>query len=126
MRLAARVLFYGVLSFMLAGLGACGPEKPAPSHPKEQGLIGTTCYATPVVKDPAGYNVCITPESNWPGMNRGEFWYVMGVSIVARQATVKSCEQANALDYGVRWGKSCYKACEEVVNCLGFTPNPEV
>lgn len=109
-------------------LSSCGQDNENDSEIKEDGMVGTSCYARPVVKDPNGVNVCITPESNWPSMARGEFWYSLLMAPLAKKATIEACKEANALDYGHKYGKSCYAACEEdaVTSCIPFTPNPDI
>jgi hypothetical protein len=107
---------------------ACGNDRKEDSHLKENGLVGTTCYSHPLVKDTQGRNTCITPQSNWPSLSAGEFWYSIFLAGVARKATVQSCKDANALDYGVKFGKSCFHACEEaaVTSCIPMTPNHDI
>jgi hypothetical protein len=123
-----RRFFLASIALSLLVLSACGKESENESELKEEGLVGTTCYSRPVVRNPNGGNVCITPTSNWPGLAAGEFWYSLMLASVAKKATIEACKEANALDYGSKYGKSCYKACEEesVTNCLPFTPNPDV
>ncbi len=124
MSLMCRVL----LIFNILNLLACGNSPKEDSQLKENGLVGTTCYSRPLVKDTQGRNACITPQSNWPGLSAGEFWYSIFLAGVARKAAVQSCKDANALDYGVRFGKSCFYACEEaaVTSCIPLTPNPDI
>jgi hypothetical protein len=116
------------VTMSLLTLSACGKENENDSDLKEEGMVGTTCYSRPIVKNPNGGNVCFTPESNWPGLSRGEFWYSLLMAPVAKKATIEACKEANALDNGVKYGKSCYKICEEasVTTCIPFTPNPDV
>lgn len=120
-----------ILSACLLGataLAACAQnkEEPQESKVKEQGLVGTSCESKPVVRDSQGFNVCSFPEPNWPGLNRGSFWYSPLTAALAKPAAIKACKDANALDYGLKYGKSCYQACDEVTHCLVATPNPDV
>lgn len=88
------------------------------------GIIGTTCTVEPVVRDAQGLNVCIWPEGNWPGLERGTLFYAIPNNITARSQAIEACHQANGLDYGVELGTSCFHLCEKVVACIPFTPNP--
>ena len=77
--------------------------------------LGVTCWARPVSLHRAhGHNVCFkVPETQYPGIN----------ALGARPATVKKCQDANALDPGCGQGVCCYPQCEKVTTCLGLTPN---
>ena len=116
---------------LLALLAAsCGERKKdsSSSVKEEQGVVGTTCYADPVVNATnGGGNVCSRPDSNWPGLERGQLFYGPLVPyFIAKSSALQACHDANALDSGIELGgKSCFKTCDEVVSCLPFTPNPD-
>ena len=110
---------------MIAGCGATQkPETPSDTKGGGDGIIGTSCFVEPVVRDAAGLNVCAWPESNWPGLERGSLFYALGSNVTARAQAIQACHEANGLDEGVALGTSCFHQCEVVVSCIPFTPNP--
>ena len=71
----------------------------------EEGVVGATCWSyAQVHKDKV--NMCRNAEKTfYPGV----------LMAVAKKATIKKCQELNALDYGD--GK-CYPQCETKVTCL--------
>jgi hypothetical protein len=94
------------------------------SNTKESGVVGATCYAYPDLRDPQGLKVCVTPESTYPGMGPGEFFYpgIFGMTH-GQKTAIQECIMANGLDYGYLAGpgESCAEECKKVTYCIPFS-----
>lgn len=113
--------FIFVFSFIIS----CGSEEDDKTSDLDQdtGVIGSTCWSKPILKDPNGYNVCIIPKSTNPNLPDGEFFHALPLAEIALAATISFCKEANTLDYGYLAGpgKSCFKECEKITYCLHMT-----
>ena len=118
MSLYRKLMVMLILGGVITG---CAKQEDEPeSEPKSEGVVGTSCWVLPVLRDDQGFNVCFTPQSNWPGTSDGEMFYagIIGI-LTAEEQAINACIQANALDYGtdLREG-GCAQVCRESVNCL--------
>lgn len=81
----------------------------------DNGALGATCWATPQSYNNAEppLNVCaVVPEKKFAGAS----------ALLAKRSTIRSCQRANALDYGCDYKACCYQQCVEKTYCLYLTP----
>ena len=80
------------------------------------GAVGATCWSEPKLSSAGNPNWCKTvPKKFYPGV----------LMAVAKEAAIKECRSANALDYGVHATPpgSCYKLCDTKTFCIYGVPN---
>lgn len=107
----------------LAVIAGCGEQSEEMSEPKAEGVVGTTCYVQPIIRDNFGSNVCLWPKGNWPGNPQGEMFYAGVINAFnAQDQALRACQEANGLDYGAKFESGgCYAKCKTALSCIPFT-----
>ncbi len=108
---------------MLMIVASCGQEEESESKVTNEGVLGTSCWAQPIVLDKNDRNTCFKPDANWPGLTNGELFYagLIGMATAKDQA-IDACISANALDYGTEYFQGgCAQKCRDTVSCLAGT-----
>lgn len=105
----------GVFALSLTALTGVGIVL-SPVASSDGGAVGATCWSEPKLPSEGNPNWCKTvPRKFYPGV----------LMAVAKEATIKECRNANALDYGVHATPpgSCYKLCDTKTFCIYGVPN---